>query len=501
MHTLTHENRNGKLLLFVFLSVLTVIAAVAAVSFLEFKWALLAILGLAFPFVLAVVPDTRRFILWVLVFTFPLNIDVNMIWTQSPSGPSYLGIRLTDVLIIVLLLLLLYQTGREKSVRSFKFFPHISLPTLALVIFSVLSMLVASDLKASFIEVANYIKLLVFFIIFANSIRNRQDLASVMGALFTSVIVQAVLVALQYYAGSSLGLSAYGLGESPEVIQFEMQAFNIARPGGTVGLCNAVARYFAMVLPVSIVLALVSQSRTMLWMARLTSNLALVGLIYTLTRSAWIGFAIAIIFTLLALVGRRLANMRVMANVAASGFVLAILLLFFGQMIYNRIVLDDYGSALTRITTAKVALKVIQDYPMMGVGINNYKHVLPVYWDVESSFTRVAGVHNTYLQYVAEIGILGFLAYVWFMIAAYSRVQRAIRSRSNFMAAVAVGIFGGYVSFAVTALGDVSNKTNHVVMVSMWLLLAIIEAIIVMDEKHKEQASELLIGRKWLNEF
>ncbi|MBN1999980.1 O-antigen ligase family protein [candidate division KSB1 bacterium] len=501
MQTLTHENKNNKLLLFVFFAALTSIAAVASVSFLEFKWAIVVILGLAFPFVLAMVPDTRRFILWILVFTFPLNIDANLIWTQSPSGSSYLGIRLMDILVIILFILLMFQTGREKSVRSFRFFPHISLPTLALIMFSGISMLVAPDLKASLIEIVNYLKLFIFFIVFANSIRNREDLATVVNALFLSIIVQVALVAMQYYEGSALGLHMVGLGESPEVIQFEMEASNIARPGGTVGLCNAVARYFAMILPISIVLALVSKSNKMLWLARITSNLGLVGIIYTLTRSAWIGLVVAMIFVILVLVARRLTNMRVMANIAAGGFILAIVLLFFGQMIYNRIVLDDYGSALTRITTAKVSFKVISDYPLLGVGINNYKHVLPIYWDVESRFTRIAGVHNTYLQYVAEIGIIGFIAYLWLMIAAYTRIQHAIKSHSDFMAAVAVGIFGGFLSFAVTALAGVSNKTNHVVMASLWLLLAIIEAIITMNEKYENTAEELLIGRKWLNEL
>jgi putative inorganic carbon (hco3(-)) transporter len=504
MQTVSQINyipRTALIILVASMAVLAILLTTFGLVYLDSKWVFMSLTALMLPFILMMIKNLRNVLLFLLVFTYPLNIDYNFIWTMSPSGSNFLGVRLTDIIVLFLLGHVLLESFQEKRVGYFKFFPHISVPTVAFITFCALSMLAATNLLSSVIEIVDYVKIFIFFFVLANSIRTSRDLKTVIVGLFLGVIVQVIIVALQYYKGSTLGLAAIGLGENPEILQFQMISENVPRPGGTVGLCNSVARYFGLIVPIAFSLTLVSRSRVTRWLAGSVSLITTIGLIYTLTRSAWLGTLIAFAMMFPFFIIRRLATMRMMVQMVFVAVVFSVLLAVYGHILYGRLVSDDYGSARSRLTTAKVAFKVIKDHPFLGVGINNYGNVLEQYWDSTDTFTRRAAVHNTFLQYVAEIGIVGFAAYLWLLVAAFMRIRRAIRSRSDFLAAVAVGILGSYFFFIISALPAIANKNNITVVLSFWGLLAVTEAINRMSAEHEEAALELLSGRKWINEF
>ena len=489
--------------LVVLFTVFCLIAVIVAygISVLDLKWSIYVFLGFTFPFLLVIVPDIRRFLLALLVFVIPLNIDYNFIWHPSPGGANALGITLVDVLMLFLLACWFVQASQTKIVGTIRFFPAISWPTLALIFFGLLSMLAASDILWSVNELVMYVRIFLFYLVLANNINNREDLVLVLNALFLGLLIQASFVTLQYYKGTTLGLYSIGIGEPPDVLEFEMRASNIARPGGTIGLCNHVARYFGLLLPVALILSLTDRSRGIRWFSSIVSVVGIVALIYTLTRSSWLSLIFSVVVMTPFIFIRQLVNLRVIAKVSLACVVLILLILPFRGLIVGRMTEDDFGSAHTRITTSKVALKIIKDHPLIGVGINNYGGVLERYWDVNDRFTRRAAVHNTPLLYMAELGILGFIAYAWLLIAGFVRIKRAIYSHSKFLSAVAIGILGSFVGFFTSGLAGKANKENGVLLFVFWGLLAITEAINRMNAEHERVAMDLLNDRKWIDEL
>lgn len=72
------------------------------------------------------------------------------------------------------------------------------------------------------------------------------------------------------------------------------------------------------------------------------------------------------------------------------------------------------GSAVSRIGLAKAGLRMWKDYPIFGVGQDNFRHiVLQYYYEGEGGRQRVA--HNTYIQILSEGGIVCFLIYILFL--------------------------------------------------------------------------------------
>lgn len=479
-----------------------IIAAVALGAWsLDLKWALFSTLAVLFPFVLAVVKDVRRFLMWSLVFSIPLNIDYNFFLHPSVGGADAISLGLSDILLFFLMFKLFFDVARAKEPGMLSFFPTISLPTIAIIAASALSMLAARDLLWSAFDILSFAKAFLLFFVLANSIRGQKDVSLVVWALLLGLLTQAGLVAVQYFYGSEK-LARFGLGEAAKLLAFEMQTANVSRVGGTIGHVNHLARYIGFLLPISIVLLLTGETKLQTRFAGVVSLAGGIVLIYTLTRSSWLALFVSTLVVLLMIFKNRIMTFRIMGKVALVSIAIVAVTFAFHDIIFGRLTTYDAGSAKTRWTTAKVAWHIFEDQPILGVGINNYGAVLEKYWDVEDSFTRRAAVHNTYLLYLSETGVVGFGAFLWLLFAFYISTRRAMKSRPKFFKSVAIGVMGSYAGFLIAALADKSYKENFSLLLIFWTLAALVEAINRLDEHYTEQFYYTLENEKdiWIPE-
>jgi len=491
---ITYRRRLLPLLIIALVTIGCVIAAIWTVWAMDLKWALFIILGLLFPFTLIIVKNIRRFIMGLLIFSIPLNADYNILYHPSPGGADAYTIGLSEILLLFLLGLTLFRAVSERKQKIFAFFLAITWPALALFMFYCLSMLNATDLLWSSFDIFNLVKAIAFFLVVANNINSKEDIALILTALFLGLLFQAVIVGLQAALGTT-SLSMLGLGESNKVLAFEMETANVARPGGTVGHCNHLARYIGFILPVSIIIAMTERARAMRWFAAIVTAAGLVALIYTLTRSSWLGLLISVLFMIPFMFRWRLISFRVLGKFMLAAIVFILILLAFSDVIRGRLTTYDLGSAHTRITTAQVALNIIQDHPLIGAGINNYGALLEEYWDGEDAFTRKAAVHNTYLLYMAEIGIPGFIVYMVLLIVFFFRTKKAMRSRFGYYSAVAIGIMGSLAGFFFSAFADKSYKENFTLILVFFTLAAVVEGINHLNKQIEQGSLEYIMNR------
>jgi O-antigen ligase len=128
---------------------------------------------------------------------------------------------------------------------------------------------------------------------------------------------------------------------------------------------------------------------------------------------------------------------------------------------------DAGGSGRSTLWTG--GWRVAKDYPLAGVGLNNFRNVAPDYArepgaleDIRVLAEEPHFVHNTYLQQLAETGIIGLLLYLGFALgclrAAWLAARRfaALRmtsletlARAVFVAAISMLIAGFFLSGAV----------------------------------------------------
>lgn len=87
----------------------------------------------------------------------------------------------------------------------------------------------------------------------------------------------------------------------------------------------------------------------------------------------------------------------------------------------------------TRILAWKAGLRMYESHPFFGVGLGNFKPLMPLYADPGLTWESMA--HNTYIEYLAEMGPAGlllFLAIAGCALRSLRRVRKRTRSLGLF---------------------------------------------------------------------
>lgn len=221
------------------------------------------------------------------------------------------------------------------------------------------------------------------------------------------------------------------------------------RPGGMLADSN----YYALVAGLFIPLAFlfVMSSHRPRW-ERLFClgclGLALVGTTFAASRGGFLGMSAAFVFVIWN--SRRRAR-----NLVICGLLLIPLsLLPMSPLRRLQKPSDlDEGAKDARIVAWRAGWRMIQDHPITGVGLHNFKPLMPRYAPGENVVTLA---HNTYIELAAELGVPGVLAFLAVLVMSFYRLdrvrRRAVRHRHRQLAIMALGIEAGIISFAVSAM-------------------------------------------------
>lgn len=278
------------------------------------------------------------------------------------------------------------------------------------------------------------------------------------------------------------------------------------RAFGTFGQPNPFGGFMGMALPLAIMCAAVSlyqivkdyragrpiESWRIAALAALTLVLAIIlaALLASWSRGAWLGFSVSLVVMLIA-VPRRLTKGILYAAVLAALFGAMWTVGILPQSIVNRLttaatdlltVSDVRGiefypwnyAVVERIAHWQAAVSMAQDHPIFGVGLGNYADVYESYrlinWE-----EPLGHAHNLYLNFLAETGAVGLVAYLGFWLVIFGVTWTARRHPGRHERAVAVGLLGCWTYIAVHSIFDnlfVNNMFLHVgVLLSVLAIL------------------------------
>ena len=317
---------------------------------------------------------------------------------------------------------------------------HLSAVTISaalFVLFCALSILVASDATLGAFEVSSVLERFLLYIYIVHKVGSREDLLFVTRVFLIGLIIQSFLMLAQ--AGGLLPtVDWYG-------IKARTDFAGDPRVSGTIGSPNTAAAYLAMsmVFAFSVLLSGVRPVDKFLSGAGL--SLALLPLLFTSSRGGWMSFLAGFITVLL--VSRSRAPRKLVAIAAVA---LVLVAISPSGQVQKRLVGDDHGSAASRIPLNKLALAMIEDHPLLGVGSNNFSVAMQPY--LAHALTGddfVYTVHNTYLRVWAETGIGGLIAYVWFLLSILQRAFRVWQLRDYVLAFMSLGCAAAIIGLMV----------------------------------------------------
>src|SRR5207344_3003821 len=136
------------------------------------------------------------------------------------------------------------------------------------------------------------------------------------------------------------------------------------------------------------------------------------------------------------------------------------------------------GTTSGRLDEWRVALRVYSGHPIGGVGLGNYQVVEPSYTTQTIDISAVQEfinvplvVHNTYLQFLSELGVIGlflFLAVVVIPLRLAGRALRRLQQPVGEIEFAARGLVAGVIGL-LTAYVFLSGELEK----PLWLLLAL----------------------------
>jgi O-antigen ligase len=308
----------------------------------------------------------------------------------------------------------------------------------------------------------------VLFVIVATTVRSRRVVMLLLGAFVIGGVI-SILVGITGIVPNT---------DFSHVSALESSGNSTRLRGGS-GDPNYLA---AGLVPAIVIAATMIVSTKRHW-ARIGLAAALpillLGLVATESRGAFLAVGVTIVVAMI--VARR--------KIYLASFV--VVLLAFGAFwlasspgAWHRITNID-GEGNGRSDLWQVGWEIAQDHPIVGVGVNNFSVYSPDYVRrpgqlkfVELIAEKSLVVHNTYLQTLTELGIVGLglmVAIILSSLAAAIQAAREFERRRNMeMANLARGLFIA-ISGALVAIFFISAETDA----RFWILYAICPALLV----------------------
>jgi O-antigen ligase len=175
------------------------------------------------------------------------------------------------------------------------------------------------------------------------------------------------------------------------------------------GPVSHVMTFSGLLMTMSLIFLVMWWHQRRIWQLAVTVT-ATTALLLTYTRSAWLGWMIAVLVLVLATRARRFALYLVPVALLIVTF---LPLSIFGRLIS---VLDfQQTSNFDRIRMSEAGVEMIRDYPVFGVGPANVKDQYALYRKQDAPRSRPPHLHNNVIQLWAERGVLGLASYLAFI--------------------------------------------------------------------------------------
>jgi putative inorganic carbon (hco3(-)) transporter len=449
------------------------IYTIGVVSFLP-QWALLLVTAALFPFIAMIVGNIRKLLLTIIILDIPFQLDTYLGYRTEFADLGALGgwnVSVTTICLVILYTLWLGEFLTRQGPRSNPWL-RASLHMALYPVVAALSVIVAHDITLSLFEIFLLLQMFLLYIYIIASVRTRQDVLFIVTMLLIGLTLESLIIIGLQFAGQTLSIG----GIAGRVDGDLSSAGSSQRIGGTVGSPNTAGSYLSFLLAPAVGLLVARLGGWYNWLAIIASSLGGVALLLTFSRGGWIAFVLSIIIFCLLVWHRGWLSLTIPVTMAMGVILLS---LFFQDTIAARLFGDDGGAAHGRIPLMRLALKIIEANPVLGVGLNNFTVIMNQYATPEFNGEWLFVVHNKYLLVWAETGTCGLMAFIWFLIVIIRRGWQGWMFKDRLLSSLALGFTAAIVGHLSHMFVDVFH--NRPIAQLLWLSAGLFTAMRNLD--------------------
>ncbi len=227
------------------------------------------------------------------------------------------------------------------------------------------------------------------------------------------------------------------------------------------------------------------------------------GLIMCFSRGVWLSVIVAVGFMLLQVGNRNKENARTsgvtqkkILFLGAACLILLVCLNLPGvySIVIERIattVDTSYASNQARLLRWAQAVTIFLENPILGKGYGAFAMLYEEDVALVGTYTAQfqLGAHSEYLQILAELGIIGFIAWIWLNLAflryGFRALKRMNSQADSFYRATVIGLMAAEISLMVHFI--VNNLLNgDAIGIPFWGIYGLLPAVVQMHARQKE---------------
>jgi O-antigen ligase len=346
--------------------------------------------------------------------------------------------------------------------------PHLTRASLILLATALASLVLGGitygSLKAN-VRLFSYVGFYFFILSWVNT---QKRLRMVVITILASTILVALFGILQEIVGDYTSLWNYL--NPPEDWFLPMEG----RVPSFLNYSTTLAGYLNLVLPFALACCILVKGGVLKKLSSWTLGLGLLSLAFTQTRAAMVGFVCVIVLAIIYFCRSWKRRLVFLFGFVALGVGAAILA---NVLSPNHLTLNANGGQdiVTRLVLWTIAVRLFLASPIFGIGYGNYVELYGSYVSIPWIPKGILGVHNTYLQFLTETGIVGFTAFAFLIFrAARQALHQMYLSISGFDRALAFGTLGAILTILVQGCVDFLFGVSSQFGTLFWIWLALL---------------------------
>jgi O-antigen ligase len=432
-------------------------------------WSVLS-LGVVLSLLLVlIIRQVRKLLLAVVILDIPFKVNIFLGHrpdAQLGTLPGW-SLSLTTIALVGLYGLWIAEgLARNPGMPRPAF--RRSLPPALYLGCALLSLAAAREIMFALFAIFLYAQLLLVYLYIASWVRTRQEVLFVVTLLLVGLILESLLIIISQATGHSFDLGFL----SSRVDSTVGAAGELTRSAGTVGSPNTAAIYLTLLLAPALGLVLTRLGRWYRGLGALAFGLGTVALIFTFSRGGWAAFAVSlVVFCILAWWRGWLAPGVPLLIAVMGGLVVTL----FQDAILARLLSADNAAAASRIPLMQIAVLMIRDHPLLGVGANNFAVAMAPYLTPDFSRIWLYTVHNRFLLVLAETGIGGLGAFLALLALTVRQGWRCAKQADPLLAPLAAGVMAAILGDMTQMLVDVYNAPPQLQL--LWLIAGLAVAL------------------------
>lgn len=391
-----------------------------------------------------------------------------------PILPSY-GLYNSDIIIYLLILinLISFIVIKEyrinvlniiKSIYKDKIFLSLILINASMYF----STIIASNKKVAFTNSIRFSLYLFIFYLISYTIDNKKNIAIITNTFLTIATLSSLVSIYQIVKLISIGEK---LNDTNRVSSFLENSNNL-------GAYSLLAFFLVLMLIIN------SKKKSTKLFYALCSMLLLINIIFSQSRNALIGLIIGVLIIAI------LYDKRFII----SSFIFTVFLIIIPQSRARIFQIFDLSQNSSRFKIWETTKLMIKDNSLFGIGYENFQYQYPIYVNKDPNSLLVSEnyialhPHNIFLKFQVELGILGSIFLVIFLVFTIYAIMKLIKRCDNkYISNISIGILTGFISINFMNLID-NFYSAPKVLISMLLLLGIANYYInTILKKNKKQ--------------